>query len=198
MQTGLLEVVLETIRLGTRRRDRYQTDKFAYTLESFDLPEPYSHVVVIVKMGWQGNPPEQTILCLRLISFKNGESMKAIHYDAEGDILSISFVESGERGHTGVELSDNIVLYLDPVTKQPLTLILSSYQAMLLAHAQAPLLLDGLDRIPVTLRGTILKLLQQTPLSSFLQLVDAPLLTAPGSRLRDVFAPTILQTVTAS
>lgn len=94
--------------------------------------------------------------------------MKAIHYDAEGDILSISFAETGERSHTGVELSDNIILYLDPVTEQPLTLILSSYQAMLLAHAQTPMSLDGLDRTPVALRTTILNLLQRTPLNNFL------------------------------
>ena len=38
--------------------------------------------------------------------------MKAIHYDTEGDILSITFSEANGHGHTGVELSDNIVLYL--------------------------------------------------------------------------------------
>ncbi len=124
--------------------------------------------------------------------------MKAIHYDAEGDILSISFAESEGRPHTGVELSDNIVLYFDPVLEQPIALILSSYQAMLHAHAQIPLSLDGLEGIPVAYSATILKLLQRTPLNSFLQLVDAPLLAMPSSRLRDVFAPTILQTVTAS
>lgn len=124
--------------------------------------------------------------------------MKAIHYDAEGDILSISFAESEGRTHTGVELSDNIVLYFDPVLEQPVALILSSYQAMLHAHAQTPLSLDGLERIPVALRLTILNLLQRTPLNSFLQLVDVPLPAMPGSRLRDIFAPTILQTVTAS
>lgn len=124
--------------------------------------------------------------------------MKAIHYDAEGDILSISFTESGEQSHTGVELSDNIVLYLDPVREEPVALILSGYQALLLAHAQTPLSLDGLERMPGTLRATILKLLRRTPLSSFLQLVEVPFPAAPGSRLRDVFAPAILQAVTAN
>ena len=124
--------------------------------------------------------------------------MKAIHYDAEGDILSISFTETGEYTLTGVELSDNIVLYLDPVLEQPVALILSSYQALLLTHAQTPLSLDGLERIPVALRATILNLLLRTPLNSFLQLVDVPLPAVPGSRLKNVFAPTILQTVTAS
>ena len=40
--------------------------------------------------------------------------MKVIHYDAEGDILSVTFAETGEQLHTGVELTDNIVLYYDP------------------------------------------------------------------------------------
>ncbi len=121
--------------------------------------------------------------------------MKAIHYDAEGDILSISFAETDNRSHTGVELSDNIVLYLDPVTEQPLALILSSYQAMLQAHAQTPLPLDGLEKTPTALQATILKLLQRTPLNSFLQLVDMPLPAPPASRLREVFAPAVLQSV---
>ncbi|HRJ45201.1 MAG: hypothetical protein KJZ86_01445 [Caldilineaceae bacterium] len=124
--------------------------------------------------------------------------MKAIHYDAEGDILSISFTETGEHSHTGVELSDNIVLYFDPVLEQPVALILSSYRAMLLAHAQTPLSLDGLERLPIALQATILKLLQRAPLNSFLQLADVSLPAVHGSRLRDVFAPTILQTVTAN
>ncbi len=59
MHTGLLDVVLETIRLGTRRQDKYQVDKFSYAMEAFELPEPYTHVVVIVKMGWQGDPPKR-------------------------------------------------------------------------------------------------------------------------------------------
>ena len=70
--------------------------------------------------------------------------MKAIHYDAEGDILSVTFSESNEQMHTGIELSDNIVLYYNPDTGKPLQLILVSYRALLQASAQAPILLDGL------------------------------------------------------
>jgi hypothetical protein len=40
--------------------------------------------------------------------------MKAIYYDAEGDILSVTFAEAGGRKHAGIELSDNIVLYYNP------------------------------------------------------------------------------------
>jgi len=123
--------------------------------------------------------------------------MKAIHYDAEGDILSVFFAESDNRSHTGVELSDNIVLYLDPATEQPLALILSRYQAMLQAQANTPLPLDGLEKTPITLQATIVKLLQRTPLNSSLQLVDAPLLTPPTSRLCEVFVPAVLHSVAA-
>lgn len=124
--------------------------------------------------------------------------MKAIHYDTESDILSISFSETGGRSHTGVELSDNIILYLDPVTEQPLELILSSYQAMMQAHAQTPLSLDGLERMPAALQATILKLLRRAPLNSFLQLIELPLPARPVSRLRQVFTPAVLQTVAAN
>ncbi|MBV7335264.1 hypothetical protein KFU94_44895 [Chloroflexi bacterium TSY] len=121
--------------------------------------------------------------------------MKAINYDAEGDILSVKFTEANEQMHTGVELTDNIVLYFNPETEQPLALILSSYQAMMKASEQTPLLLDGLAEIPLTLQTTILNLLQRAPLSGFLQLVEIPTKTPPTSRLHEVFSPTILQTL---
>lgn len=61
--------------------------------------------------------------------------MKAIHYDAEGDILSITFSEAKTQTQSGIELSDNIVLYYNPETAEPLELILVSYQAMV--HVRA-------------------------------------------------------------
>ena len=121
--------------------------------------------------------------------------MKAINYDAEGDILSVTFSETKEQSHTGVELTDNIVLYFNPETEQPLALILSSYQAMMQASAQTPLSLDGLAEIPAALQTTILNLLQSAPLTGFLQLVEMPIKTPPTGRLHQVFSPTTLQTV---
>ena len=58
MHAGLLGAIVETIREGSRRQDKYVPAKFIYTHEFFDLPEPYTHFVVIVKMGWTGDPPE--------------------------------------------------------------------------------------------------------------------------------------------
>jgi len=124
--------------------------------------------------------------------------MKAIHYDAEGDILSVTFTEAGEQSHTGIELSDNIVLYYNPDTEQPLELILVSYQALLQASLQAPILLDGLAQAPAKVRATVTALLQRAPLTAFVQLVEAQGKTPPASRLQEVFTPTTLQTVAAS
>jgi hypothetical protein len=121
--------------------------------------------------------------------------MKAIHYDTEGDILSITFVEANRHRHTGVELSDNIVLYFDPATEQPLELILSSYQALVQAHSLTPLSLDGLAQLPAGLQATILRLLHRAPLNTFLQLVEQPLTALPASRLREIFSPALWQSV---
>ena len=58
MGDELLEIVLETIREGSRKQDKYIAAKFIYTREFFNLPDPYTHVVAVVKTGWQGVPPE--------------------------------------------------------------------------------------------------------------------------------------------
>ncbi|MFN8492017.1 MAG: hypothetical protein U0350_30730 [Caldilineaceae bacterium] len=124
--------------------------------------------------------------------------MKAIHYDAEGDILSVTFAEAGEQAHAGVELTDNIVLYYNPDTEKPLKLILVSYQAMLRASEQSPILLDGLAQAPAKVRKTILYLLQQSPLTTFIQVEEGRAHATPTSRLHEIFAPTTLQSVRAN
>jgi hypothetical protein len=124
--------------------------------------------------------------------------MKAIHYDAEGDILSVTFAEVGEQKHTGIELSDNLVLYYNPETEQPLKLIIVSYQAMLQASAGTPLVLDGLVQTPVKVQSTVIALLQRAPLTTFLQLVETKGNTPPASRLQAIFIPDALQSVAAA
>jgi hypothetical protein len=124
--------------------------------------------------------------------------MKAIHYDAEGDILSVTFTESSDQMHTGVELADNIVLYFNPDTGKPLQLVLLSYQAMVRASEQTPILLDGLARTPAQMRATIVTLLQRAPLTAFLQVVDTRGKTTPTGRLFEIFTPAALQTVAVS
>jgi hypothetical protein len=127
---------------------------------------------------------------------KDGDEMKYIHYDAEGDILSVTFVEAKGQTHTGVELSENIVLYYNPETEEPLGLVLLSYRALLQASAQAPLTLEGLVRAPARIRKTVISLLQRTPVTSFLQLVEAHDTEPPTSRLSQVFTPAALEAVT--
>ncbi len=124
--------------------------------------------------------------------------MKAIHYDAEGDILSVTFSETGEQKHTGIELSDNIVLYYNPDTEKPLELIFLSYRALLQASAQSPILLDGLAQAPAKVQSTVAALLQRTPLTSFLQPVEMSGKTPLTSRLHEIFTPDTLQIVAAS
>lgn len=57
MSDALLVATLETIREGSHRQDTYDATKFYYTREYYDLPDPYTHMVVVVKAGWQGIPP---------------------------------------------------------------------------------------------------------------------------------------------
>jgi len=123
--------------------------------------------------------------------------MKSIHYDAEGDILSVTFAQKGQT-HTGIELSDNIVLYYNPETKEPLELMMLSYRAMLHANVQAPLLLDGLAQASAQVQATVTFMLQHAPLASFFHLVETPDKTRPSGRLHEIFVPAMWQTVAAS
>ncbi|MBI1295077.1 hypothetical protein GC175_08975 [bacterium] len=58
MHEELRDIALNAVQQGSRKQDKYLADKFIYVLESFELPEPYTHIVVVVKMGWQGEPPQ--------------------------------------------------------------------------------------------------------------------------------------------
>ncbi len=121
--------------------------------------------------------------------------MKAIHYDAEGDILSITFAETKEQRHTGFELSDNIVLYFNPETEEPLKLILLNYRALLQASPQTPILLDGLARAPDKVQATVKALLQRPPLTVFMQTVETRSQAPPTSQLCNIFTPNTVQTI---
>ena len=56
MHEGLLEQVLETLRKGGRKQDKYNQTKFKYTDYFPALPMNYTHVEMVVKFGWQGIP----------------------------------------------------------------------------------------------------------------------------------------------
>lgn len=121
--------------------------------------------------------------------------MKAIHYDAEGDILSVTFSETGEQNHTGIELSDNIVLYYNPDTEQPLKIIFMSYQAMLQASTQTPILLDGIAQYPSKIRSSVMKLLQELPLTGFIKFSGTQNKRVPSSQLQEIFMPSMLDSL---
>ena len=122
--------------------------------------------------------------------------MKAIHYDTEGDILTVTFSEANALSQRGIELSDNIVLYYDAATDEPLSLILLSYQAMLRESAQHPILLDGLERAPKPIQKRIQTILHRTPLTTFLEITDVANGTATTSQLHEIFTPAALEFIT--
>jgi hypothetical protein len=121
--------------------------------------------------------------------------MRNIYYDVEGDILSVTFVEVEDQPHTGIELSDNIVLYFNPETEQPIKLLLLSYRRLVETSRKAPLPLDGLDSVPETVRNTVLRVAQREPVASFLQVMTEGTATVPTSRLPQVFTATALKAV---
>lgn len=118
---------------------------------------------------------------------------KDIRYDAEGDILYVTFEDADGQPSTGIELTENIIFYFNPETKQPLKMILISYARLLAASVRQPLPLDGLADTPASLKKTILSLLARTPAALFLQLVEPEAVPVPTSRLAEVFTPAVLK-----
>jgi hypothetical protein len=78
------------------------------------------------------------------------------------------------------------------------TFSLNSYQAMVEASRHAPILLDSLAQAPAKVQTSVIALLQQTPLTAFLQLSGAQGKLPLSSRLSEIFTPAALQMVTAS
>lgn len=121
--------------------------------------------------------------------------MKSINYDSEGDVLTVTFAQANNQSVRGIELNDNIVLYYDTKTKEPVQLILVSYQAMLLAGAGKPLRLDGLRSLPSSVRTIVLRIVRRSAVSNFLQLVETPNRQVPASYPRAVFTSSAMQAV---
>jgi len=121
--------------------------------------------------------------------------VKSIHYDSEGDILTVTFVEVNNQPTRGIELSDNMVLYYNAKTKEPVELILVSYQALLKASARKPLRLDGLLKLPASVRAIVLRIMRQPPVSNFLSLVEEQGHKTPRSYPAEVFTSSALKAV---
>ncbi|MDI6793065.1 MAG: hypothetical protein QME81_09390 [bacterium] len=121
--------------------------------------------------------------------------MRNIYYDVEGDNLSVTFVEVERQPHTGIELNDNIVLYFNPETEQPIKLLLLSYRRLVEASRKAPLPLDGLNNVPETVRNTVLRMVQRKPVAGFLQVMTEGAAMMPTSRLPQMLTSTALKAV---
>jgi hypothetical protein len=51
MHEGLLDTALLTIRIGRRKQDKFEPNKYKYSRPFNDLPLGYTHIVVVVKFG---------------------------------------------------------------------------------------------------------------------------------------------------
>jgi len=96
--------------------------------------------------------------------------MKELYYDAEGDILTVNFLPTEAKEETGIEITDNIVLYFDTIDEKPLQMILISYSRLVAHSRRNPLPLNKLAKCPKRLQRLALKLLQQAPVANFLDL----------------------------
>ncbi len=74
--------------------------------------------------------------------------MKELHYDAEGDILTVNFLPAKAKKETGIEITDNIVLYFDTVDEKPLQMILISYSRLVEHTRRSPVQLKKLAKYP--------------------------------------------------
>jgi hypothetical protein len=95
--------------------------------------------------------------------------MKDIYYDAEGDILTVNFPHAKVKKETGIEITDTIVLYFDTVNEKPLQMIFICFNRLVQYTRRKPLPLDKLASYPKRFQRLALKLIQQAPVSHFLE-----------------------------
>lgn len=121
--------------------------------------------------------------------------MKSIHYDSEGDILTVTFVEVNDQPARGVELNDNVVLYYNTKTREPVEFLLISYRAMLESSSARPLRLEGLKHLPTTARNTVLRIVRRPPVSYFLRVVEEKGKKVPSSFPAEILTSAALKAV---
>ncbi len=120
--------------------------------------------------------------------------MKELYYDAEGDILTVNFLPTEAKQETGIEITDNIVLYFDTIDEKPLQMILISYSRLVAHSRQNPLELKKLSKYPKRLQRLALKLIQNEPVSNFLELKPSDTETHHALRVKKlVLEPKILE-----
>jgi hypothetical protein len=116
--------------------------------------------------------------------------MKGIHYDTEGDILTVKFVENNHAPSSGIELTEHIVLYYNPQTSEPLELILHSYQRLVTFTAKQSIALTGLEQFPFDMHAVVMRTLEHPSVSHFVTLQPDQTV-----RVNPVFIPSLLNAV---
>ena len=98
-----------------------------------------------------------------------------INYDAEADVLYVSF---GQSSHvTDVELADNVLLRLDTgeESNQPpraIGVTLISFERMMTAHKESPVVvsLSNLRHLPEEIWQAVLTVVTTAPVSDYLSI----------------------------
>lgn len=120
--------------------------------------------------------------------------MKEIYYDAEGDILTVDFPRVKGKKELGLQIADNIVLYVNPSEEKPIHMIFLSYNRLVEYTRRTPLKLEMLASYPKRLQRTALMLIQQPPVSKFLELKTSDTEAYHAVRVKKlVLRPAILE-----
>ena len=117
--------------------------------------------------------------------------MRNFYYDAEGDILTVTFSDAPKEEATGIELHENVVLYFTPDQEKVLELILISYNSIL--KNSKPLRLNALRKLQPDWQQRILNLLQQEPAINFLRIEKSDATATPALYIKKVFDPDIMK-----
>jgi len=117
--------------------------------------------------------------------------MRNFYYDAEGDILTVTFSEAPKDEATGIELNENVVLYFVPDQGKVLELILISYDALI--KNPNPLRLETLSKLQPDWQKRILNILQTEPANNFLHIEKEEGKPIPLLYIKKVFDPEIMK-----
>lgn len=117
--------------------------------------------------------------------------MKNFCYDAEGDILTVTFCDSPGEKSTGIELHENVVLYFVPDQGKVLELIFISYRA--LVKIRNPLLLKSPAKLDAGLQRKIIDIIQKDPVVNFLHIEYSDSTRIPSLSVKKVFDPGIMK-----
>jgi uncharacterized protein YuzE len=90
-----------------------------------------------------------------------------ITYDPEGDILYLTFGQPTEA--TGYQLSDQLLLRIDPETQRPVGLTIFNFSVHVQGSRQLPL--PGIEEDPET-KPLLLQSLATPPIPHFLRVVE--------------------------